>query len=159
MEGNYCNSQFLRRMLRQRPAERTTRARQVLLLQWESRYVTNISDSTFLSVYSHPKGVVSAKVSVSPVRNLDPRLLSANLKEAVQRLLIEKSSLALIGETPSLLLQYQAHKDQLKLLPDVVSSSYFAFGVKRGTSFEPISAISEFPAYSRLQNPFGMEFT
>lgn len=91
-----------------------------------------LSGSTLLTVYPHPQGVVSSKVSVSPVRVLDPKSPSANLVEAVERLLNEKSSLALIGETPSILLQYQAHKDQLKLLPDVLASSYFAFGVKQG---------------------------
>lgn len=66
----------------------------------------------------------AAKKSESP---------SANIAEAVQKLLNSKSSLALVAKTPLILVQYQAHKDQLKLLPDVLSSNYLAFGVKQGT--------------------------
>lgn len=95
--------------------------------------------------------MVSPKVSVSPVATLDLKGPSANLKEAVQRLLIEKSSLALIGETPSILFQYQSHKDQLKLLPDVLSNSYFALGIKKGTCLELYKRRLQVPTISQAE--------
>lgn len=79
------------------------------------------------------QGARSANASTAVVRTLDPKGPAANLTDAVQRLLNSKSSLALIGETPSIILQYHAHKDQLKLLPDVLASSYYGFAVKFGT--------------------------